>query len=255
MPSPIAITREVSPSMELCELTYVERAPIDVPLATAQHRAYVECLASLGLRVIVLPAQPALPDAVFVEDTAIVVDEVAIVTFPGAESRRPEVISIADALVRYRPLEFMPGPETLDGGDVLRIGRTLYVGRTRRTSAGAIEWLRRTLAPHGYEVRAVDVSGCLHLKSGCSYVGRNTLLANQSWIDVGAIDGVDVVDVAEPDAANTLLVGETVLMSNTFPETRARLESRGFAVRSLDISEIEKAEGGLTCMSLVLGAE
>jgi len=252
MPSPIAITREVSPSIAACELSYLDREPIDVERATAQHRAYVECLSSLGLGVVVLPAQPALPDAVFVEDTAIVLDELAVVTFPGAESRRPEVLTIADALVRYRPLEFMPGPDTLDGGDVLRIGRTLYVGRTPRTSEGGIDWLRRTLAPHGYAVEGVDVSGCLHLKSGCSYVGRNTVLANRAWLDVDRIAGVEVLDVAEPQAANTLLVGDTVLVSASFPETRARLESRGFAVRSLDISEIQKAEAGLTCMSLLL---
>jgi dimethylargininase len=255
MSPPIALTREVSPSLGLCELSYLDREPIDVALATSQHRVYVDCLRDLGARTVVLPAQPELPDAVFVEDTAVVVDEVAVVTFPGAESRRPEVLSIADALVRYRPLEFMPGPETLDGGDVLRIGRTFYVGLTPRSTEGGIAWLRRTLAPFGYDVRAVGVHGCLHLKSGCTYIGRDTILANRSWVDIDRIEGVEVVEVVEPWAANTLTIGDTVLVSATFPATRARLESRGFSVRALDISEIQKAEGGLTCMSIVLSAE
>jgi dimethylargininase len=252
MPSPLAITREVSPNIGSCELSYLGREPIDAERAAAQHRAYVECLTALGVRVVVLPAQPALPDSVFVEDTAIVVDELAVITFPGAESRRPEVLTVADALARYRRLEFMPGPDTLDGGDVLRVGRAFYVGRTPRTTEGGIAWLRRTLAPFGYTVEAVDVTGCLHLKSGCTFVGRHTILANREWVDVDRIPDVEVLDVAEPWGANTLLVGETVLVSAAFPETRARLESRGFAVRAVDVSELHKAEGGLTCLSLLL---
>lgn len=250
-----ALAREISPSMEDCELSFLARSPIDVERARAQHRAYLSCLTELGARVVALPAEPYLPDAVFVEDTAVVVDEVAVVTRPGAVSRRPEVISVAESLMRYRSVEFMDEPATLDGGDVMHVGRTLYVGRTARTNADGIEALRRALAPHGYAVRAVSVDGCLHYKSGCSYVGQNTVLANPAWVDTGEVEGLEVihVDPDEPWAANTVRLGGTVLVSAAAPATRARLEARGFRTRALDIGEIEKAEGGLSCMSILIG--
>jgi dimethylargininase len=250
----VALAREVSPSIGDCELSFVERRPIDVERAVAQHRAYCDALVALGLRVVVLPAEPELPDAVFVEDTAVAVDEVGIVTLPGAESRRPEVVTIAAELRRYRPVAYMPGPGTVDGGDVMQVGRTLYVGRTARSTDDGIADLRAELAPHGYRVVAVDVDGCLHLKSGVSYVGRNTVLANRSWVDPAAFGDVDVVEVAEaePWAANAVAVGDAVLVSATFRETRRRLEAPGFRVVALDVSEFEKAEGGLSCLSIRL---
>jgi dimethylargininase len=250
----VALAREVSPTIGDCELSFVERRPIDVDRAVAQHRAYCDALIALGLRVVVLPAEPALPDAVFVEDTAVAVDEVVIATLPGAESRRPEVITIAAELRRYRPIAYMSGPGTVDGGDVLQLGRTLYVGRTARSTDEGIADLRAHLAPYGYHVEGVAVDGCLHLKSGVSYVGRNTILANGEWVDAAAFGDVEVVDVAdsEPWAANAIAVGDAVLVSAAFPETRRLLEGRGLRVVALDVSEFEKAEGGLSCLSIRL---
>ena len=248
----VAVTREVSPTINECELSFVAREPIDVERAVAQHRAYCDLLSELGARVVVLPPDPSLPDAVFVEDTAVVVEGGAVITLPGAESRRPETVAVADVLRRHLPVEFMQGPGTLDGGDVMHVGRTLYVGRTARTDDEGAAELRRLLAPHGYEVRQVGVHGCLHFKSGCSYVGRGTVLANREWIDAGELTDVEILDVppAEPWGANTVVVGDTVVVSSAYPETARVLESRGFAVRTLDVAEFHKAEGGLSCLSV-----
>jgi dimethylargininase len=250
----VALTREVSPTLGDCELTFLSREAIDVERAAAQHRAYCNLLAELGPRVVVLAAEPDLPDAVFVEDTAIALDEIGVVTLPGAASRRPEVVSMAATLRRFRPVDYMTGPGTLDGGDVLRLGRTLYVGRTARTTEEGIADLRALVSPHGYRVEPVAVDGCLHMKSACGYVGRGTVLANPSWIDPGVFSGATIVEVAasEPDAANAIAVGDTVVLSSAFPETGAMLARRGFDVRTVDVSEFHKAEGGMSCLSVLL---
>src|SRR5204863_2683547 len=136
-----AITREVSASISDCELSFHAREPIDVAKAIAQHKAYRDCLVDLGVRVVSLPAEPELPDAVFVEDPAVVVDEVAVISIMGVPSRRPEARSLADALSRYRPVKFLREPATLDGGDVLRVGRRVFAGLSRRTNREGIAQL------------------------------------------------------------------------------------------------------------------
>ena len=192
----IAITREVSPSINDCELSFHVRQPIDVSKAQMQHKAYQDCLAKLGAQIVSLPAEPDLPDAVFVEDTAIVLNEVAVIANMGAPSRRPETRSVANALARYRPLKFLTEPATLDGGDVMRIDRTLFVGLSQRTNRAGIEQLRALLGSHGYTVQPVEVTGCLHLKSACSYIGNNTILAHRAWIDVESLRGFELLDVS-----------------------------------------------------------
>src|SRR5688572_9958243 len=179
-----AITREVSPSINDCELSFDDRQEIDVAKAMAQHEAYRECLKDLGVRIVSVPAEPELPDAVCVEVTGLVLDAIAVIANMGAASRRPEAASVAEALEQYRPLKFLTAPSTLDGGDVMRIGRTLFVGLSRRTNRQAVEQLSALVRPHGYEVEPVEVTGCLHLKSACSYVGNKTILVNRSWIEV-----------------------------------------------------------------------
>lgn len=248
-----AITREVSRSINDCELTYHQKQEIDVGRAVEQHKAYESCLKRLGVEIISIPAEPALPDAVFVEDTAVVVDEVAVITVMGAESRRPETARIAEALSRYRPLEFLSLPATLDGGDVMRVNRKLYAGLSKRTNQDAVIQLRQILKPYDYEVVEVEVRGCLHLKSGCSYIGRNSVLVNREMIDAARLEGFDLVDapVEERWAANALLIGETVILAESFPKTKALLESRDFKVETVDVSEFEKAEGGVTCKSII----
>src|SRR5215207_11281274 len=160
----VALTREPARSLDACELTYREREPIDAGVAARQHRGYCEALRECGARVVVLPAVEGLPDSVFVEDTAIVLDEVAVLTRPGVGSRRGEVRSIEPEVARLRPVVRVEPPATLEGGDVLRLGRTLYVGLSPRTNAEGAAALGRLVAPHGYEVVTVEPRGCLHLK-------------------------------------------------------------------------------------------
>jgi dimethylargininase len=249
----IAITRDVSPSLSACELSYVPRTGIDVELAAAQHRAYQDTLKALGCRVIALPAEADLPDSVFVEDVAIVLDEVAIMTRPGAESRRAEGASVADVLLRFRPLLNIEAPGTLDGGDVLRIGRTLYVGQSKRSNAAGIEQLRILLADYGYSVRGVPIVGCLHLKSSVTQVADDTVLLQPEWVDRGIFSDYRIIEIdpAEEHAANALRVGEGVLYPSCFPRTQQRLADAGIQVSAVNVSELQKAEGAVTCCSLV----
>jgi dimethylargininase len=249
----VALTREVSSTIEACQLTHVARAPIDAEVARAQHRSYEDCLADLGCRIQHLAPEPHLPDAVFVEDTAVVLDEMAIVTRPGAAPRRAETESVSRALATYRRLRRIEPPGTLDGGDVLRVGRVLYVGLSTRTNENAIQQLREHVEPLGYAVRPVAVNGCLHLKSAVTQVALDTLLLNRAWVDARQFKGLELLDIApaEPMGANALLVGDTVLCSAAHEKTLERLRQRGISVKSLDMSELAKAEGGLTCCSLI----
>ena len=254
----IAITRQVSPAIGNCELTHLERKVIDVPLARAQHLQYEKGLSALGCEVHSLPAEPDLPDSVFVEDVAIVLDELAIVTRPGASSRRPEAASVARTLEPYRRLVYIEAPGTVDGGDVLRVGKTLFVGLSSRSNPSAIEQMQNVLHPHGYTVSGVSVSGCLHLKSAVTQVAEGTLLINPNWVDVRTFGDkrwgdwrLIEVDKAEPYAANALIIGESVIYPTSFPRTRAKLEAHGISVMTVDVSELAKAEGAVTCCSLI----
>jgi dimethylargininase len=251
-----AIARAVSPGIVNCELTFVARQPIDLAKAEEQHRAYQRLLEKCGARVISLPAEPALPDSMFVEDPAIVLDELAVIFPLGTASRRAEAASIARALSKFRKLAHVELPGTAEGGDILRVGRRVFAGLSSRTNAEGIRQLASILAPYGYNVITVPVTGCLHLKSAVAYLGRNTLLANRAWFSTKPFSGFEWIDVApeEPHAANALTIGDTVIFPASFPRTRARIEERGFHVTPLDISELQKAESGLTCSSLLFDA-
>jgi dimethylargininase len=239
--------------MGRCELTHREREPIDIRRAEAEHRQYVTALTDLGCRVYELPADPNLPDSVFVEDTAVIVGDAVVITRPGAASRRPEVEPIRAFLSSHLEILRMEYPASLDGGDVLRVGRTLYVGASGRTDAAGIAELRALVAPRGYDVVPVAVTGCLHLKSAVTEVADGVLLANRMHIDVRAFGQgkwIDV-DLREPDAANGLRVGDAVLFPAAYPRTAERLRRLGILVRTVDVSELAKAEGAVTCCSLV----
>src|SRR6266849_2032604 len=211
-----AITRAVSPAIVNCELSFIDRKPIDLTRAREQHHAYEKLLESLGARL----------------------------------------VSLAQALAKFRKLEHITLPGTLEGGDVLRIGRKLFAGLTKRSNAEGIRQLAAILAPFPYEVIVVPVTGCLHLKSAVTCLGRNTLLANRAWFDTAPLAGHEWIEVDpdEPHAANALALGATIIFPASFPRTRARIEARGFHVIALDISELQKAESGLTCSSLLFEA-
>jgi len=251
---PIAITRAVSRSIKDCELTHLERIPIDLTAARAQHQQYEQTLTELGCELISLPEIPDLPDSVFVEDTAVILDEVAIITNPGAASRRPEIDSMTEVLKSYRKLIHLEPPATLDGGDVLVVGKTIYVGLTERSNAAAVNQLKAKLSTYGYQVVGVAVNGCLHLKSAVTLVAPQTLLINPVWVDKNHFPGVSFIetDEREPYAANGLLIGDFVIYPSNFPQTRQRLEANGIKLKLVEADELAKAEGAVTCCSLIL---
>jgi dimethylargininase len=249
----LAITRAVSPAINQCEIGFIDRQEIDLAKAKQQHQQYEALLAELGAKVVSLPAEPDYPDSVFVEDPALVLDEVAIMTRMGAASRRGESESLARALAEYRPLRWLREPATLEGGDTMRIGRTLYVGVSQRTNRAGIEQLTDELGPLGYAVVPVAVRGALHLKSACCSLGDGVILANRAWLDLEPLAQFHIVDVApgEDRAANVLSIGGSVIVPGSYPRTAEILERSGLRVRTLDVSELMKAEAGVTCCSLI----
>jgi dimethylargininase len=251
-----ALTREISPAIDRCELTHLARAAIDLAIARGQHAAYEAALTTLGCHVTRLASGPEMPDAVFIEDTAVVVDEMAIVTRPGAESRRGEIEAVALALAPFRPVVRLNAPSTLDGGDVLVVGRRVFIGATTRTNAVAMAEIQRFLQPHGYRVAPVPVQGCLHLKSAATALDDHTILLNPRWADRRLFSGVDAVeiDAEEPFAANVARVGAALLAAEECPRTVSRLRERGYAVTTVANSELAKAEGAITCGSLLFPA-
>jgi len=249
----IAITRGVSPRIERCELTHLERETINVNLANEQHNQYEECLTELGCEVRSLPAEPDLPDSVFVEDTAIVVEELAVITRPGAESRRPEVSGIAEVLGEYRRLVYIVEPGTIDGGDVLVLDHDVYIGQSGRTNEEGVRQVRAMLTPLGYTVIGLPVKACLHLKSAVGRVAPDTLLINRQWVNSTVFGGMKFIDVdpAEPGAAGALLIRDTVIYPARFERTRERLDRAGIKNVVVNLSELAKAEAGVTCSSIV----
>jgi len=224
-----------------------------VERARAQHRAYEDALATAGCTIVRIEGAPELADAVFIEDAAVVLDEVAVIARPGAVSRRAETAVVAEVVGRYRALEFIGPPATIDGGDVLAVGREVFIGVSGRTNATAVDQMRTILQPFGYGVHPVAVSGCLHLKSAVTALADDRLLLNSAWVARSQFSSFGLVDVdpLEPAAANIVRAGSDLVYPDAFPRTRERLERTGLRVRTVDMSELAKAEGAVTCCSLI----
>ena len=255
----VAIVRTISPRMDKCELTHLDRQPIDVALAEKQHEEYLDALRRLGCELEHAMEMPFHPDSVFVEDCAVVVDELAIIARPGAESRREEVYSIAEALEQFREkIYYIESPGLLDGGDVLRIGKQIWVGLSGRTNADAVLQMQSILKPYGYSVDAVRMGeGCLHLKSAVTQVADDLLLLNPDWVHPDYFPDFDIIetDPDEPGAANALLIGDTVIYPDDYPFTALLLAEEGIELLLVDNSEVIKAEGGVTCCCVLVGVE
>ncbi|MEO7272732.1 MAG: dimethylargininase [Vicinamibacterales bacterium] len=249
----VALTRAVPPTLADCELTHLTREPIDLDRAIAQHQEYEALLRELGARVERVEPAPECPDSVFIEDTALVFDELAVMTRPGADSRRGEVAGVAAALGAYRLTQAIDVPGTLDGGDVLTIGRRIFVGLSRRTNADGVRQLAALLEPLGYTVRGVPLERCLHLKSAATAATDRLIVYHPAWIDAAVFSGFDIlpVDADEAAGANVLRVGDAIVCPASAPKLARILESRGLHVRTLDASELVKAEAALTCCSLM----
>jgi dimethylargininase len=244
-----ALTRWVGPELEACELTHFERAAIDPKAAHAEHVAYLRVLRELCDEVIELPALPEHPDGCFVEDVALVFDECVVLTRPGAESRRGEVEALAPHLPTDREVLRLEEPCTLDGGDVLVCGQTVYVGWSTRTNHHGLKELAHLLLPHGYRVKAVEVTGCLHLKSAMTLIAPELVLANPALANLERVNGIELleVDPDEPAAANALLIAGSVIYPEEFPRTAARLAERDVDIRTVPTRELQRAEAGVTC--------
>ncbi|HEX3865772.1 MAG TPA: hypothetical protein VHV78_03435 [Gemmatimonadaceae bacterium] len=253
----VAITHLPSPSMQDGERTFAGDDIVDAALALEQHAAYRSALEQCGAAVAVLSANRAMPDCVFVEDTALVLDEVAIMMSPGAVSRRGEPAGIEPALRPYREIAYVALPATIDGGDIVRAGRSLYVGASARTSGDGIAALREIVTRFGYSVTGVPVEKCLHLKSACSALADGRFLVNAEWIDVAPLPASALISVPddEPCAGDVLVIGEHIISSDAFPRTADLLRSTGAEVIPVSVSEFAKVDGGVTCLSLVFDAE
>lgn len=250
----VAITRDVSPRFNECEITHIERSPIDVGIAQSQHHQYIQALKELGCAVLELPAETDLPDSVFVEDAAVVLPEVALLTRPGADSRKPETESIASALAPYRDIVRVQPPATVDGGDVLVLGKDIFVGMSTRSNTRAIDQMNQLLGKYGYKTHGVELRDCLHLKSAVTRVDDEILLINRNWVDVENFEGYKLIDIdpSEPFAANCLPINGEVVYPTAFPKTAARLESQGYKIKLVVVDELAKAEGAVTCCSLIV---
>ncbi len=251
-----AVTHVPSPALQDCELTFVESERIDYEQAVLQHRNYCKMLERCGVRVIILEENSVLPDSVFVEDPVIVFDEVAVLTSMGVESRRKERATLKEFFSRHRRVEEINLPARIEGGDVLKIGKRVFVGESPRTNIAGIRALEHIIAGYGYSVTPVKVSGCLHLKTGCTALDESTIIINPAWVDSSAFAEFKHINTlpGEPFGANVLRLSgngcDTLCMNEAFPQTIDLVGSGGYSLVTTDISEFVKAEAGLTCMSV-----
>ena len=250
----IALTRRPAFSLVNCEVGYVPRERIDPHLAFRQHEAYCRTLRQMGAAVEVLPPEEAFPDSVFIEDNAIILDELAVVTSMGAPSRQGEPALLLPVLARYRRFVTISPPATIEGGDVLRVGKRLYVGVSTRTNRAGVEALRMIAEPLGYDVTPVETRSCLHLKTACASLDDETLLVNPDWLDSDALKSFRLLHVPaeEPFGANVLRLPGGMLVQGSSPLTLALIETRGYAATCVDLSEFSKADAGPTCLSLLI---
>ena len=249
-----AIVRQPGSDLSACELSYQQREPVDAQRLASQHAAYVAALRSAGLNVIILPALADFPDGVYVEDVAIVLDEVAILTRPGALSRRGEVEPMAEVLEPLRTCLSMQEPSTLEGGDVCLHDGVLYVGQGARTNHAGLKELAHLVLEHGYRVKAVELGDCLHLKSALSSLPDGRILVNRDWLKLSRVEHSGIIEAhpSEPCGANVLAVGEHLICSSAYPRTNERLSEEGFDLLEVDLSEVHKMEAAVTCPSLIL---
>ena len=249
----IAMTREINAAMDSCELTFLARDKIDMDLAEQQHQQYQSALSSLGCEIVIVPTELDLADSVFIEDIAVVLDEIAVLCRPATALRGQEVSGVEEVLQHYRTLVSIQSPGTLEGGDLLRVGKVIYAGLSTRSNQNGIEQLRHIVADYGFSVETVETEKCLHLKSAVSEVAPGMLLINPDWINRSAFKNYELIDVdkGEAHAANALLVGQNVIYPSSFPRTAEKLVNAGLDVTLVNVSELQKAEGAVTCCSLI----
>jgi dimethylargininase len=250
----LALTHLPSPNLDQGQRTHVHRESVDYDLALRQHADYCRLLQSCGADVITLDVNRDQPDSTFIEDTAVVLDEIAVMASMGTSARRTEPAGIEPVVRKYRTIERIVPPATLEGGDVLHVGRTLLVGLSARTNSAGVHALQTIVHRFGYRVIPVTVRACLHLKTACSALPDGSLLVNPSWLDAEQLQLFERLAVAadEPWAANSLLINGKVCLSAAYPRTADMLRNRAFDVRTVSLSEFAKVEGAVTCLSLLV---
>ena len=249
----ITLTHVISPNIDQCELSFLERTPINYKKAVEQHENYCDLLNDCGLEVIELSMNRSFPDSTFIEDTAVVFDELAIMASVGVESRRGEIPGVESVLGYYRDIQHIRLPATLEGGDVLRIEKKIFVGISPRTNIAGFETIKEILEPFGYQLIPLAINGCLHLKSACVAVDDETLLVNPRWLDLQPLRDFRIIPVPEdePAAVNSLRIDSTICMHSGHQKTIDLLVNLKFSVKAVDISELLKAEAGMTCSSII----
>lgn len=223
--------------------------------AREQHENYIRALKKAGLEVTVLESDNKYPDSTFVEDPAIVTKDFAVITNPGAESRKGETREIAETLLNFYSEDQIfkiKAPATLEGGDVMQVNNIFYIGLSERTNKMGGEELKEILKENGLKGVIVDFKDILHLKTGIAYIGDNTLVTIKSFIDKEEFSDYDkiILDDEESYAANCIRVNEYVIIPKGFPEAKNKIEKAGFNTLSVDVSEFRKIDGGLSCLSL-----
>jgi len=249
----LALTHIPSPTLDHGQRTHVAREVVDYELALRQHADYCRMLRECGAEVETLDVNCDQPDGTFIEDTAVVLDEIAVLTSMGTAARRMEPSRIEPELRKYREIERIEPPANLEGGDVLRIGRTILIGLSERTNISGVQAFESIVRRFGYRVLPVQVRQCLHLKTACTALPDGRLLINPSWMKLKSLHGFDTLAVAddEPWAANTLPINNRVLISSANPQTAEMLRRLSFDVCTLSLSEFAKVEGCVTCLSLL----
>lgn len=248
-----AFVNSPSPQLAECQLTYMDRMPIDPTLALEQHQMYVQALKKMGVEVDVLQINTHCPDGVFVEDPVIILDEIAIITSMGNPERRAEIPAIKEYITGIRPIQEVHSPAKLEGGDILRIGKRIFIGLSSRTDLAGIEAVKNIASQYDYEIVPVRVTGSLHLKTAVTALDDQTLLINPLWLDTTTFRDFQLVPVPleEPWGANILRLPQGVIANAAYPGTCHLIASLGYRLEAVDISEFGKAEAGLTCMSVV----
>lgn len=249
----IALTHTVSPNIMNGEVTFIDRKAVNYDLAVQQHDIYCQALSDCGAEVKKLSVNLNSPDSCFVEDTAIIFDEVAIITSMGISSRQHESKTIAPELDRYREIIHIELPAIIEGGDVLQIGRRVYVGLSRRTNIQGVHKLAQILKQWDYEIIPVELKNCLHLKTACTAISEEIILLNPQWVEPETFSDYKVLSVPKEEmwAANTIRVGDRILLQHGFPRTLELVSRNHNALEILNISEFSKIEAGLSCLSLI----
>lgn len=250
----LALVRRPAGDLSSHERTHVPATHVSLEAALEEHAAYCTALEGLGVEVRHLEPLPEHPDAAFVEDAALVLDELAVLPIAGAPSRRGESASVRAALAPLRPLVALEPPTTLDGGDVLRVDDTLYVGWSSRTNHAGLRALAHLVLEEGLRVKAVEVRAALHLKTAASDLGQDRLLVDPRHLNLERVRDHELLHVppGEPQGANVLRIGEHVLLSDSAPRTAELLDSAGLTVHPLPLATFERMEAGPTCLSILV---